>query len=235
MRERLAAMRDHVIVCGYGRMGRLVCHDLETAQVRYVVVEKEARLLEEFPGRSGLPLHGDATADDILRQAGIERARALVTVVGSDADNLYVTMSARLLRDKLLIVARAEDERSEPKLLRAGATRVVSPYVIGGARVAQAVLRPAVVDFIELATRSAHLELQIEETAIAGGSPLAGVSFAAADLNRKLGVIVVGIKRSSGDMVFNPPAEARLEAGDVLIALGSRAGLDRLEGLAKGE
>jgi voltage-gated potassium channel len=182
----------------------------------------------------GLFLAGDSTSDKVLKLAGVERARALVTVVGSDADNLYITMSARLLNDKLFIVARAEDDQAEAKLQRAGANRVVSPYAIGGARVAHAVLRPTVMDFIELATRSEHLELQMEESLIAPRSKLAGTTIQESQMRQELGIIIVAIKKAKGDMVFNPPSDARMEAGDILITLGHREQLNRLELLASG-
>jgi voltage-gated potassium channel len=169
----------------------------------------------------------------VLRHAGIERARAIVTVVASDADNLYTTMSARLLNDKLFIVARAADGHSEKKLLRAGANRVVSPYRIGGNRVAQAVLRPTVMDFLELATQTEHVELQIEETRIAANSPLVGATLQDSRLRKDLGIIIVAIKKPSGRMHFNPAPDTALEVDDILIAMGDRQQLDRLDALAK--
>src|SRR5262249_47731138 len=149
------------IVCGYGRMGQLVCQEFSSQKIPFVIIDLEQESLKGFDLPGGVALVGDATSDEVLLKAGVKRARGLVTVGASDADNLYITMSARLLSDGLFIVARAEDEHAEKKMLRAGANRVVSPYVIGGARVAQAVLRPTVVDFIELATRTEHMELQI--------------------------------------------------------------------------
>jgi voltage-gated potassium channel len=143
-------------------------------------------------------------------------------------------MSARLLNDRLHIVARAESEDSEKKLLRAGATRVVSPYVIGGQRMAQAVLRPSVVDFIELATRSEHLELQIEETTIGDRSRLVGSTVRDSGIRQDLGIIIVAIKKPNGKMLFNPASELTIDADDVLIALGHREELDRLAVLARG-
>jgi voltage-gated potassium channel len=191
-------------------------------------------LLELFSFEGGIALHGDATSDEILSKVGVERARALVTLVGSDADNLFITMSARLMSDRLFIVARAEDERAEQKLLRAGANRVISPYVIGGSRVAQAVLRPTVVDFIELATRTEHLEIQLEETQIAAASSLAGKRLHESQLRQQFGIIIVAIKTASGRMVFNPPGDAVIEPNDILIVLGNRQQLDQLEKMARG-
>src|SRR5262249_28667116 len=156
----------------------------------------------------GVPLKGDATSDEVLRQAGVDRARALVTVVASDADNLYITISARLLSDKLFIVARAEGELAEEKLLRAGANRVVSPYAIGGFKGARAARGPAVVDFIELATRTEHLELQIEETQLLPGSRLVGATLTAGRLRQDLGLIIVAIKKAQGQMIYTPSGDA---------------------------
>lgn len=234
MERSLAGLNHHLVVCGYGRMGKLVCREFSAQGLPFVIVDQQAELLRDFRLPHGLALVGDATADDVLKRAGVERARGLVTVAASDAANLYITMSARFLNERLFIVARAENEEAEKKLRRAGASRVVSPYAIGGQRVAQAVLRPAVMDFIELATRSEHLELQIEESAVQAGSPLAGRTVRDSGLRRELGVIVVAVKKPDGRMIFNPDSDQAIEAGDVLITLGHRQQLDKLEQLARG-
>ncbi len=233
MSRALAGMNQHIVVCGYGRMGRYVCQEFAKQGLPFVIVDRRTDLLEGFRLPNGIALVGDATSDEILREAGVDRARALITVLASDADNLFITMSARLLNEKLFIVARAEADLAERKLVRAGANRVVSPYAIGGFRVAQAVLRPAVVDFIELATRTEHLDLQIEEARIEEGSRLVGESLLASRIRQDLGVIIVAIKKPEGHMQFNPVGEEIIHAGDVLIALGHRQQLDLLEGLAK--
>jgi len=194
------------------------------------LIERNANLLTEFDFPNGIPLHGDATNDEMLKRAGIDRARALVAVTASDSDNLYITMSARLLNDHILIVARASETAADQKLLRAGANRVISPYQIGGVRVAQAVLRPTVVDFIELATKSEHFELQIEETRVAAGSGLVGKSVKDSGLRQEYGVIVVAVKKGTGHMIFNPASQEILQAGDILILIGSR---EHLDGVAK--
>jgi voltage-gated potassium channel len=213
-------------------MGRYVCQEFSQQGLPFAVVDNDAEQLDGFELPHGVALHGDATSDEILRRVGVGRARALVTVVASDADNLYITLSARLLNERLFIVARADDERSEQKLLRAGASRVVSPYVIGGNRMAQAVLRPAVVDFLELATRTEHLELNIEEAKINERSKLVGLAVAESPIEREHKVILVAIKKPTGKMVFNPSAETRLENGDTLIMLGGRHALDQIAELA---
>jgi voltage-gated potassium channel len=233
MERRLEELSGHAIICGYGRMGRLVCSEFSSLGMPFVLIDQQAGVLADFRVPHGIALHGDATDDHVLRKAGVERAKVLVTVAASDAANLYITMSARLLNDKLFIVARSEESEAEPKLARAGANRVVSPYVIGGQRMALAVLRPNVMDFIELATRSDYMELQIEESQIETGSALAGRSLKDSRLRQELGIIIVAIKKPDGKMVFNPAPEVPMEAGDLLITLGHRDQLDRLEVLAR--
>lgn len=233
MARSLAEMKNHMIICGYGRMGRHVCGEFSQRRLPFVIIDRRPEVLRDFELPHGIALEGDATSDEVLKRAGVERARALVTVAASDADNLFITLSARLLNDKLFIVARAEGELAEQKLRRAGASRVVTPYAIGGAKVAMAVLRPAVVDFIELATGTEHLDLQIEETLIQPGSKLAGVTLHASGLRQELGVIVVAIKKANGHLVANPPGDAVMMPGETLIALGARQSLDRVEVLAR--
>jgi voltage-gated potassium channel len=235
MERSLSALKDHMIICGFGRMGRYVCREFSTQQLPFVVIDRADELLRGFDMPHGIALPGDATSDEILKKAGVERARALICVAASDADNLYITMSARLLSDKLFIVARAEHELAQEKLLRAGANRVVSPYVIGGARMAHAILRPTVVDFIELATRTEHLDLQIEEVQLTNRSKLVGAMLKDSRIRQDQGIVIVAIKKATGHMVYNPQSDTVFEAGDILIVLGNREQLDELERLANGE
>ena len=214
MERSLSGLKEHTIVCGYGRMGRLVAAEFSARGLPFVVVEKDPARLADFAVPHGIPLPGDAIHDDVLRRAGIDRARALVTVLGNDADNLYITMSARLLNESVVIVARADEEGAEAKLRRAGATKVVSPYVISGVRVANAVVRPAVVEFI--------------------GSPLDGATPKDSRLRQDLGIMLVAIKKPAGNMVFNPGADCVMEPGDILIWMGGRPALDQLQALAAG-
>ena len=234
MERNLAEMKDHVIVCGFGRMGRFICLEFSRNGYPFVVIDRSADNLRTFTLTGGVALPGDASDDDTLKHAGIDRARALVTVAGSDADNLYVAVSARLLNDKLFIVARAETEAAEVKLKRAGANRVVSPYALGGSRVAHAVLRPNVVDYLDLATGSEFYDLKIEELVIRAGSRLDGQTLKDSRIHLELGIMVVAIKKSGGNMVFNPPGDARMERGDTLIALGRSAEIEHLEERAGG-
>jgi voltage-gated potassium channel len=234
MERKLMELKDHTVVCGYGRMGRFVCRELSVEKKPFVVIEKSQEGIADFELLHGIALQGDASHDEVLRRAGIERAKHLVSVLASDADNLYITMSARLLNERLFIVTRAEDERSEEKMIRAGASRVISPYAIGGFQVAQALLRPTVLDFIELATRTEHIELQIEETRLALNSRLVGSNLQDSGIRKNLNVFVLAIKKTSGKMIYNPPGNELFEAGDILIALGHKQQLTQLDALANG-
>jgi voltage-gated potassium channel len=230
--EQLDTLTGHTVVCGFGRMGRIVCAELERQHKRFVVVDESAERLSDFPFSHGLPVHGDATVDEILRKAGVDRAKALITVVGSDAGNLYITLSARLLNPKLMIVARAEEEEAEVKLRKVGANKVISPYLAGGHRAVQAVLRPTVLHFMEMATRPEFLDLQIEEVRVAAGSPMAGHTLRQTRVHPDLGVVVVGILRPGGELLYNPQGDTVVEPEAILIALGQRRQLDQLERLA---
>ncbi|MCX5661542.1 MAG: potassium channel protein [Planctomycetota bacterium] len=233
MERTLATLKDHIIVCGYGRMGRLVCREFARNHRPFVVIDINEADLRDFECENGIKLVGDATSDDVLRHAGIERAHSLVTVMSSDADNLFTTLSARLLNPKVVIVARVEEMQSGQKLIRAGANRVVSPYEIGGQRVAQAVIKPTVVDFIDLTSQSEHIALQMEERRVEANSALAGSTLDDSRLHAEHHLMIVAIKKPTGQMVFNPPVETVFEVGDILIAIGHRDHLGALDKLAK--
>jgi voltage-gated potassium channel len=230
LEKRLKDLNDHYIVCGYGRMGRIIGRELKQEKLPYVVIEKNSMILDEKDDT--LALQGDATKDELLKRAGIERARCLISVLPTDAENLYVVLSARGLNPSLLIVARAGEEGSGRKLLRAGADRVVSPYHIGGLRMAQTVLKPAVVDFIEFATKSGNIDLQFHEIAIQEGSRLENQTLDECGIGRDLGVIIVAIKQKTGEMKFNPTFRTAIQAGDTLIAIGETSKLALLEKMA---
>ncbi len=228
MERQLATINDHLIICGFGRMGQQVAREFERRGLSYVVVDRDAMNWRQASRPAGLFVHGDATLDDVLKRAGVTRARSLMTVVSSDADNLYITMSARLLNPKLMIVARAEDPAADEKLRRAGANRVVSPYLIGGQRMAQAVLRPTVLEFIDLATRADRSWLQIEEIEVAPGSALAGKTLENCRL-REQQINVIAIRGPGGEISATPSAKSVIEPGSILIVLGPRPALDELE------
>lgn len=230
LEKKIRELKNHYIVCGYGRMGKIICRELREKNIKFVVVEKKPDVFEEKGDM--LILEGDATRDEILREVGIERAKGLISVLPTDAENLFVVLSARELNPKLFIVARAGEEGSEQKLMRAGADRVVSPYHIGGLRIAHTVLKPAVVDFIEFATKSGNIDLQMEEITIQEDSKLAGLTLDECGIGRELGIIIVAIKKTTGDMRFNPTFRTTIKAGDTLIALGEISKLKTLEDMA---
>lgn len=229
VQKQIAHMKGHIIVCGFGRMGAIVCKELAAKPALFVVVENDHETVLHIEETGYLCVEGDATEDAILVEAGIERAAGLVTALSKDAENLYVVLTARELNAKLVIVARAEDGGSERKLMRAGATRVVSPYVIGGYRMAHALLRPAVLDVIDLATHDSDIELQIEEVTVVSGGFGEGETLQESGIRDRFGIIVIAIKKASGEMIFNPDAKTRIEAGDKLVVMGENPNLLGLE------
>ena len=234
LESRIGKLRDHYIICGYGRIGHLICREFQSRPTPFVIVEQNPNHIERLEREGCLYVEGDATDDETLQAAGIEHAKGLITAVTSDTDNVYITLTARGLNPKLFILARAGEEGAEKKLMRAGASKVISPYTIGASRMAQAILRPSVVDFIELATASEHLALQIEEIRIAADSVLAGKNLINSGIRQSMGIIIVGIKESDGKMTFNPPPEKNIEPNSVLIILGERPAISQLEKIAGG-
>ena len=226
--KMISEMNNHYIICGYGRIGRLVCSELRDYGMGFVVIENNPQSIETMDADKVLYVSLDATVDDTLLKAGIMKARGIVTAVGSDADNVFITLTARGLRPDIFILARASDERNEMKLNRAGATRVVSPYLIGGKRMAQVLIRPTVVDFIDVAVSDGHLGLQMEECRIKKDSPLAGKNLVESGLRKDYGVIIVLIKKHHGAMIFNPLPGEVLEGNDILVVLGRKEDMKRM-------
>jgi len=226
MLENLSA---HFIVCGYGRIGSIVAHQFRKQRVPYVVVERNPVRVQAAIEDGALGVEADASREEVLKRVGIARARGLIAAVGTDAENVYAVLSARLMRPDLFIVGRAETEDATQKLKRAGANRVISPYQIGAVQIAQTALRPAVVDFMELATSADNLELAMEEITIAAQSTFANQSILDANLRQQYGVIVVGIQREDRRMAFNPEPDTPIRPGDKLVVLGRPESLKRLE------
>lgn len=226
LEKKMKELRDHYIICGYGRMGKIIVKELKNEKVKFVVIERNVVAHEK---QEPFLIIGDATQDELLKEVGIEKAKGLITVLPTDAENLYVVLSAKGLNPNLFIVARAGEEGSEQKLLRAGADRVISPYHIGGLRIAHTVLKPAVVDFIELATKSGNIDLQLQEISIPDVSRFSGLSLDQCGFGKDLGIIIVAIKKPNGEMRFNPTFRTLVEPGDTLIALGETSKLQVLE------
>ncbi len=226
----IEGIRNHYIICGYGRMGKIISKEMSSHGAHFVVIEKSAEVLA-IVDKDILAIQGDSTQDAILKGAGIEKAQGLISVLSSDADNLYVVLSARGLNPKLRIAARASEEGVEQKLIRAGADNVISPYHIGALRIAHTMLKPAVVDFIEFATKKGNIELQMEEIKVKEDSHIMGLSLDECEMRKELGIIIVAIKRASGEMEFNPTSASIIKQGDTLIAMGEVSQLKKLEQL----
>jgi voltage-gated potassium channel len=234
LEKRINQMSGHYIVCGYGRIGALISQEFLSRPVPFVVVERDQTICEHLSREGILFVQGDATDDDTLIQAGILRAKGLITAVTSESANVYITLTARGLNPDLFILARSVEEGSEIKLKRAGASKVISPYRIGANRMAWAVLRPSVVDFIDIAIGSESIELQLEEIRIAPTSTLVDKSLVSSGIRRAWGIMIIAIKKSSGAMLFNPESDTTIEAEDILITLGEPPAIRKLEQVACG-
>jgi voltage-gated potassium channel len=225
-------LSGHYIVCGAGRIGAGIIREIARRGQEFVVIEQDEAIADKLLAQGYLVLMGDSTTDEVLRGAGIERARGLVCAVSSDPDNLYITLTARDINKDLYIVARANEESAIRRLVKAGANKVVSPSITGANQMAQMLLRPAVADFIELATMTEQLELEMEQVEITSNSPFIKRQLKETGIRSSLNVIVIAIKRTNGDMIFNPSAETIIEENDALVAIGSHENLEALERLA---
>ncbi len=232
MQRRIDELRAHYVICGYGRMGAQVVSELAGLGCPLVVIDSSTDAVQRCVDAGYAALQGDAGDDEVLRSAGIVRARALVTAVDDDATNLMIVLSARTMNDKLFIVARCNVESTESKLRRAGANRVVWPYGVSGRRMAHMAVRPNVADFLELLSHDENLELWMEELSVQPASTLAGRSIKEAAIRERTGTIVVAMRRSDGRLIVAPPSETLIAAGDVVVALGTRDKLARLGELA---
>jgi voltage-gated potassium channel len=228
VQKQISGLKNHFIICGFGRIGRIVCSELDNDKFDFVIIEQDPAVIEQIEARKYLYLDMDATSEEALMQAGIMEAKGIVTAVNSDANNVFITMTAKSLRPDVFVLARASEEQNEAKLFRAGATRVVSPYLIGGRRIAQMLKKPTVVDFVDIAMMGSHLGLMMEEATIGDNSSLIGKNLIDSHLRKDYGVIIVAIKKISGDMVFNPMPSEKLEAGDVIVVLGKKEDLKRM-------
>jgi len=228
----ISQLRAHFIICGAGRVGMRIIDELQKKEVDYVVIERDHQVAERLLTRGILVLIGDATDESVLEGAQVRTARALITAASSDAENVYIVLTARGLNANLYIVARANDLAAERQLIRAGADKVVSPVLIGSHRMAQAALSPAVADFLESATMTESLDLNFEQIRIAEGSLLDQVKIKASGIRSEHNAMIVAITSIDGKMTFNPDGEQTLHAGDLLIAIGTRSGLSKLANIA---
>lgn len=220
LEKMIKKMNNHYIICGCGRIGSLICRELAGEKVDFVVIDNNQEVIQKIEEEGFVYLRGDATHEKTLLAAGIKTAKGIVCVLSTDAENLYVILTARELNPGIFILSRSEGEESEQRLLRAGANRVESPYMMGGMRMAMAILRPAMLDFVEITTMRQSLELRMDEISMCEGSSYIGKSLEDSNIRQKFGLIVVAVKKESGKMIFNPVAKYVIENNDKLIALG---------------
>jgi len=231
MMREIESMHGHIIVCGYGRVGKTICEELSAEKVPFVVIDRDVDQAESLTAKGFKVVLGDATEDDTLMAAGIMNARGLVSVASRDVDNLYITLSAREMsrpqNPGLHIVSRASDQRELRKIRLAGADQVISPYAIGGVRIAQALLRPSVYEVTDLLTHSGAMELSLENVRLHESSPLVGRALRDTTIRQEFNIIIIGVKSPDGSHAFNPGPEYVLEDGDELIVLGRPDQIER--------
>lgn len=227
--RKINRMENHYIVCGYGRIGRRVVEDLQRANELFLIIDRQEEEIQYLVDHNFPAIHGDAEDEEVLQQAQIDKAKGLIVALPEDSANVFVTLVAKELNSDLFILARTNDHKNERRLLQAGATKVVAPLDVGADRMSQVVLRPNVDLFMERVLRTSAMGLQMDEVIIQEGSPLAGKSLATSNFRQQFDAIVIGIlEAQSQKMKFNPSPHDRIEAGDVLIVLGSDEMISRL-------
>lgn len=232
MKNKIAKLKNHFILCGYGRVGQEIAQAFSEEGTPFVIIANNEQHIAQAERAGYLSVLGDATNDEVLKEAGIERAYGLVSAVGSDTDNTFITLSARQLRPDLFIEARSSGPEAESKLRRAGADRVISPHAIGGRRMAMLALRPAVVDFIDTVIYGPGREMQLENVDVGGGSRLVGKTMDQA--RSQFGITVLAMRKQSGKLIANPPGEEIIEEEDRLIVIGTKNRLGALERIFEG-
>jgi voltage-gated potassium channel len=229
MEKKLRKFENHIIICGFGRVGGQIASEFARRKENFVIIEQDVGMIEDARKQGFYVLEGNAAVDEVLEHAGIGRARAIVSTLPDDADNVYLALTARQINPDLLIIARAETLLAKKKLRRAGADKVVCPHELGGVQMAMATLRPNVVDFLQLASVVPGVErLGIEEITIKDGGILTGKSIIEAAIKSKYDAIVVGLRKGCGQILFNPSGSTTMEDGDILIVLGENGNLERL-------
>ncbi len=235
MEKGLKNLKDHYIICGHGRMGKIVRERLEEEKVPFVVIDNKEETLENLKQtNSCLFIEGDVTHEDILTKAGIKKAKGLAALLPTDADNLYLGLSARLINPSLFILSKAMDDEAERKILQIGANKVVSPYKLSGLKIAQGLIRPTLVDFMDLIIRRKELALYMEELVIKKDSKIVNRNLTECDIRRTANVIVVAVKKPGEELVFNPSPDTKMETGDILLVLGDKNAVDQFENIYLG-
>jgi voltage-gated potassium channel len=226
--QKMRSIKNHYILCGFGRLGKIISRELKLNHIPVIVIDNRPEIVQTLEHENIPYIISDATNEEVLLEAGVERAKGLISVVGSDSDNVFITMSARGLNPNLFILARAEEEHTEKKLLRAGANRVVMPYSIGAHKMAHTIIKPAVSDFLELTVHSGQIGLEMGEVEVSAKSNLNGLTLLDSGIRQDMDVIIVAVRKKEGEMKFNPSSKTRIEAGDTLVALGKSEDLTKL-------
>lgn len=234
MRKMIDQLRGHFIVCGCGRVGRGAAEELRDAGARLLIIDRSEDRVEWAVRNGFLAVLGDSTRDETLKEAGVMRAAGLIAALATDADNLFAVISAKTLNPALRVAARAAEEEAERKMRQVGADAVFAPYTMTGTRLAQALLKPHVRQFLDFTTTHLGPSVSIEQVEVLGGCDLVGKSLAELKIGSKMKVIVLGIRRASGEMIFNPSAETAVQASDFLIVMGEKEPLQRLEARVTG-
>jgi voltage-gated potassium channel len=228
MTNEINALSQHAIVVGFGRIGRTLSADLDRRKRSFVVIERDLDRCRAADERGYLYVHGNATEDEVLMSAGLARARSLISALPNDADNVFITLTARNLSRGLFIVARAEHATSERKLRQAGADRVVMPSTIGAQQMSRMITRPNTADLMELVAEQGNLDVELDELHLPEGSSLVGRSVRDSEAHHRFGLLVLAVKRASGEMTVNPQADFQFQAGDIIIVLGKPSDMARL-------
>jgi len=229
MDKKIKDLKNHHIICGFGRVGHRVAEVFEASRTSFVVIDSKKETLDELEARGIPSIIGDATTDSVLLEAGIQSAKGLVACSDSDVANVYVTLSARVLNPKLNIVARAAFKDTEKKLLMAGANRVISPYFISGNRMAALAIRPITSDFLDLVTHGGQVDFSLYEVSIPERSPLIGKSISEADVRSRSGALVLAVKKSDNSFDLQPNAHTLIEKNDTMVVIGTQDQFDKLE------
>jgi voltage-gated potassium channel len=230
MEKKLQSLKDHYIICGHGRMGKVVRERLQEEKLSFVVIDNDENKLAELKESDEcLLIKGDATQEEILIQAGLKKAKALAALLSSDADNLYLVLTARSINPSAFILSKAMDEEAERKILQVGANKAVSPYKLSGLKIAQGLIRPTLVDFIDLIIRRKELSLYMEELVVKKESKIVDRNLRESDIRKTVNVIVVAVKKPGEDIVFNPSPEIKIETDDILLVLGDEQAITKFE------
>ncbi|MCL4479820.1 MAG: TrkA family potassium uptake protein [Deltaproteobacteria bacterium] len=227
--KAIEQLKDHYILCGLGRIGTTVAKVLKNNNVSFIAIDRDASILGMTEQNEYLFIQGDGTDEEVLKKAGIDKARGLIAVMANDADNVYTVLTARDMNSSLFIISRAGDSSSISKLYKAGANRVISPYIIGGEKIAHSVIKPNVIDFMELAIDKSNIDLKIEELSIDKTSTLNGKTLEESKIRQLFDIIIIAVRKPDGQFMYNPASQFAISSGDILIAIGRAQTLEKLE------